>query len=337
MRPRFLAADDGEMEIERNGTFDVVTVGEALVDLVAPDALDLVHASSFVRAAGGAPANVAVAAARLGACSALVGAVGRDAFGSFLRLTLAENRVDVSWLLETDARTTLALVAKNAGGIPDFVFYRGADAVLRAEDIPVDLIARAAYVHVSSMAVLSEPSRSATLRAIALAHEAGALVSVDPNLRPSSWPSIDAARAAITPLMEAADVLKVNDDEALLLTESGDLTTAIQQLARPDRLTVITAGAEGCMFRWQGEAGRASAPTVEVIETTGAGDAFVGALLAELSRRGPGRESFSALSSEHIEEILTVACAAGALACTRVGAMAALPTRPEVERLLHTG
>ena len=313
---------------------DVVAVGEVLVDLVAPDAPDLVHATSFVRAAGGAPANVAVSAARLGATSALVGAVGRDPFGVFLRQVLSENGVDTSWVRDVDERTTLALVARNDGGIPDFVFYRGSDTVLRPDDIPADLIAAAGCVHVSSMALLTEPSRSATLRAISLARDAGTLVSVDPNLRPSSWPSLSAAQTAILPLLDAADILKVNDDEARLLTGIDDLSGAVAALSHPGRLSVVTLGMEGSLWTWNEARGQEPAPSVRVVETTGAGDAFVGALLAEIVLRDATRGGFRALVADDIAEVVRFACAAGAAACTEVGAMAALPTRDEVERLL---
>src|SRR5947209_13205393 len=107
---------------------DVLSVGEVLVDLIAPEAETLEDAAHFLRAAGGAPGNVAVAVARLGGRSAFAGAVGNDPFGAFLRATLEENSVDVSALRVVPERTTVAFVARNRGGIPDFVFYRGADA-----------------------------------------------------------------------------------------------------------------------------------------------------------------------------------------------------------------
>jgi fructokinase len=323
--------DDGRASI------DVMTVGEVLVDLVAPDAPDLADASTFMRAAGGAPANVAVAAARLGARTALVSAVGRDPFGRYLRQVLQENGVDVSAVIETDEPTSLAFVARNTGGIPDFVFYRGADAALRAEHVPVAAIAGARFAHVSSMALLSEHSRGATLRAVEVARGAGTLVSLDPNLRPTSWPTVDAARDAMAPLLDAADILKVNDDEARLLTGSSDLGAALTMLGRPGRLTVITLGAAGCVWRWRMADGHVAAPAVEVVETTGAGDAFAGALLAELSRRGIDRDTFPSISGQEFQEVVEVAVAAGALACTQVGAMTALPTRADIETLLQAG
>ena len=315
--------------------FDVTSVGEALVAFVAPDADELGSASAFIRAAGGAPANVAVAAARLGARSVFLGAVGDDPFGAYLRNVLQENGVDTQFVRSVQARTTLAFVARNRGGIPDFLFYRGADAQLRSEDLPQLLLERSRFIHCSSLALMTEPSASATRAAALAAGVAGALVSVDPNLRPTSWPSVDAMRTALDPLIQRADVLKVNDEEARLLTGTSDLRRAAVGLAGDaSRLVVITLGADGCLWYWQGQTGQVPAPTVEVVETTGAGDAFVGALLAELSGQGYWGSHLLALQPPALEEILRFACAAGACACREAGAMASLPSREEVERLL---
>ena len=310
-------------------TLDVLTVGEVLVDFVAPDAPDLAGAETFLRTAGGALGNVAAAVARLGGRAAIAGAVGADPFGTYLRQKLAEQGVILHALRTVPERTTLAFVAQNRGSIPHFVFYRGADATLRPEHVPVDLVASSRFVHLSSMALMSEPARSTTLQTAQAAHEAGTLVSVDPNLRPSSWPSVDAMLASVEPLIGAADILKVNDVEARLLAGADDLDAAMESMGRDDALVVVTRGPEGCLWRWRGAAGQVESPHVEVADTTGAGDAFIGALLAELSRAnaGPG---FAGLSHDNLVSCLRFACAAAALSCTKHGAMASLPHREEV-------
>lgn len=317
-----------------SANLDVLTIGEALVDLIAPDAETLEEADRFLRAAGGAPANVAVAVARLGGRSAVAGAVGNDPFGQFLRATLAENGVNLSALRVVPQRTTVAFVARNRGGIPDFVFYRGSDAAYSPEDLPLDLLSESRFVHVSSMALMSEPSRTATLRAVEEARSRGALVSVDPNLRPTSWPSLADARNAIGPLLELADIVKVNDDEARLLTNEARLDGAGPRVGRDDSLRVVTLGEEGCRWWWRGESGAVNAPRVSVEDTTGAGDAFVGALLAELSRLDHRGETFRDLPVSELERCLRFACAAASISCSRAGAMHSLPTRSEMQSLL---
>lgn len=307
-----------------------MTVGEALVDLVAPDAADLASAGRFLPAPGGAPANVAAAIARLGGHAAFVGAVGDDAFGGVLRRTLENFGVDLSAMRVVEGHTTLALVA-SGGATPDFVFYRDSDARLTPDDIPPALVARAHFVHVSSMALLDEPARSATLHAIALAHEAGAGVGFDPNIRPSLWRSLDGARTALAPVIAASDILKVSADEAKTLTGMGDPRQSLPVLGSEDALVVITLGSEGCLWRYRDRQGEVASVPVEVVETTGAGDAFIAALLFRLSAAGG---DVDALAPETLVECLRFASAAAALACTQPGAMAALPTQEQVLALL---
>lgn len=312
---------------------DVVAVGEILVDMVAPDAAHLLEARAFIPAPGGAPGNVAVAVTRLAGRSAFVGAVGKDAFGELLGGRLRDNGVDTSGLRLVRERTTLAFVARDSGAIPDFLFYRGADAALTPDDIPRQLIERASYLYVTSMPFLSSPAREATLEAMRLAAETGAVVTVDPNLRPTSWPSLGEALRALQPLLDGAGILKVNEEEAAHITGQRDPRAALRSLSREGRLALITRGAEGCLWSWKGRTGEVPSPPAEVVDTIGAGDAFVGALLAELSRRGYGAERFAALGHGDLTESLRFACAAASLSCTRPGAMSSLPTRDEVERV----
>lgn len=334
---------DGDMEAQRSADtppIGVVSVGELLIDLIAVEAANLETAERFIRAAGGAPANVAVAVQRLGVPSAFVGAVGDDPFGRFARSVLDTDGVLTDHMVMMDpsrARTSLALVAKNAGGIPDFVFYRGADALLTPDDIPESVLRRTSFLHASSMALMCEPAASATLHAIELAHSLDVFISIDPNLRPSSWPSLAVALEAIRPTLDAADVLKVNDEEARLLTGERDLSAALHALGgSSERLTVISLGAEGCIWRLRDMRGHASAPAVDVEDTTGAGDAFVGALLAELYRRDIGSRGLEGLTQTDIDGAMYFACGAASVSCTRAGAMQALPTRRQVEDLLAT-
>jgi len=313
---------------------DIVAIGEILIDFVATDSADLGTATAFISAAGGAPANVAVAASRLGARAALVGAAGDDPFGAQSRRVLEENGVGTSGLQTVKERTTLAFASLVPGSDADFLFYRGADAALESQMLPLDLIGSAACVYVSSMALLAEPARSATLAAIMHGKSSGALVAVDPNLRPSSWASVGAAREAIRPLLEHADVVKVNEAEALSLTGLPKIDAAVNALSGTGKLLVVTRGRRGCVWRWRDAGGEIDAPEVEVVDPIGAGDAFMGALLAELCRLGCTGRRFWTLRRDHLESTLRFACAAGAAACTRRGAIPALPTRDEVESLV---
>ena len=212
---------------------DIVAVGEVLIDLTQKGT-DELGVGQYAANPGGAPANLAVAAARLGASTAFVGKVGADAFGAYLRRVLEENRVDTRGML-TDPRehTTLAVVSVDGTGERSFSFYRdpSADVNLRAEEIPADLLRDTRVVHFGSVSLTAEPARSATLYAAKTARENGCLVSYDPNYRASLWHSREEAVAQMKAALPLCDILKISDEELPLLTGTTDPAEGSQQLS----------------------------------------------------------------------------------------------------------
>jgi fructokinase len=324
---------------------DVVTFGELLIDFVSTESgVSLVEAPAFVKAAGGAPANVAVGLARLGVSSGFMGKVGNDDFGHFLAQTLAGNAVDTSALLFSDeARTALAFVSLRGDGERDFMFYRhpSADMLIRPEEIDHDYIGSAKVFHYGSISLISEPSRSATLAAVEGAREHGLMISYDPNLRLALWPSAEAARQGMLAGWPFAHVAKVSREElaflsgVLSLPKGGqsDLTTAAAQLWHEQlRLLVITDGPDGCHYVTADAQGHVPGYRVETVDTTGAGDGFVAGLLAGLLASESAWERIPAL-----EDTLRLANAVGALTTTQRGAIPALPTWDAVEALMKGG
>ena len=182
---------------------DAICLGELLIDFVPTvTGVNLIEAPAFIKAAGGAPGNVAVGLARLGVRSAFMGKVGDDPFGHFLANTLAEVGVDVSPLrFSAEARTALAFVSLRADGEREFMFYRhpSADMLFTPREVDVDAIQHAKLLHFGSISLIGEPSRSATLYAVDAARAAGCLVSYDPNLRLPLWPDAEAARTCFEP------------------------------------------------------------------------------------------------------------------------------------------
>src|ERR671918_2209071 len=213
---------------------DVICLGEVLIDFVPTvTPTTLIEAPAFRKAPGGAPANVAVALARLHRPSAVMGMTGDDPFGHFLELTLAEAGVDTGPLRFTsEARTALAFVSLRADGERQFMFYRhpSADMLLRPEDVDEAAIRAARALHFGTISLISQPSRSATLHAIDRARAAGCLISCDPNLRLARWPDAQVARAGLLEAIAAADVVKISDDELLFLTGSTDPGAARSEL-----------------------------------------------------------------------------------------------------------
>lgn len=308
----------------------VVSFGEVLIDFVALESgVTVGEASGFVKAPGGAPANVAVAVARLGRPAAFLGQVGDDPFGHFLASVLADSGVDVTGLrFSGAARTALAFVSLAADGDRSFVFYRhpSADMLMRPEDVALDVIDRYAVFHFGSITMIGEPSRSATLRAVEYALAAGKLVSYDPNLRLALWPDAAAARAGMLAGLDYAHIVKVSEEEVEFMAG----TAGVRALWRDrTRLIVVTRGAGGARLFTRAAEYSAPGYSVAPVDTTGAGDGFVAGLLVGLLEHPDDY-------IEQIDGLLRFANAVGALTTTRKGAIPALPTEAEARALMRT-
>jgi fructokinase len=316
---------------------EVLTLGELLIDFVSTrKGVALADSPAFEKKPGGAPANVAVGLARLGVASGFVGKVGDDPFGHFLRHTLAANSVDVSHLATTRAaRTTLAFVALTSDGTPDFAFYRnpGADMLLSEDDIHEPYHRSARALHFGSISLADPGPKAATLKAIRIARANGQIVSYDPNYRPALWDSPAHARDEILSAFDHADVAKVSEQEWQFITGTPDLDAGARLLLdRGLKLLVVSLGPRGCTFYTRSASGHAPGYRVEVAETTGAGDGFVAALLAELLAQAERPDDIPQIPASRIADMCDLANAAAALTCTRVGAIPALPTRDEALR-----
>lgn len=312
---------------------EIVTVGEALIDLTQTME-DSGHIRHYAAFPGGAPANVAVAAARLGAKAAFIGKVGRDAFGATIRQTLSRNQVDVTGLYESDQfLTTLAVVSVDASGERSFAFYRtpGADTQITQEEAVQALKAyqqRPVFLHFGSVSLTAEPARSATLGVARTAREMGILLSYDPNYRASLWPDRETTVERMKEPLSLCHVLKLAEEELELLTGIQNLEAGSLALYQKYAigLIVVTLGAGGSFYRLGQCTGRVAAQTVQVADTNGAGDTFLGALLSRLLHSG----GMAYLTPELLERELDFANRAAALTCTRPGAIPAMPMLNEV-------
>lgn len=308
---------------------DITAVGEILIDLTQNGVTEQ-GIPQFAANPGGAPANLAVAAARLGASTAFIGKVGTDSFGTLLRNTLIENQVDVSGMVtDLTSRTTLAVVALDKTGERTFSFYRdpSADVNLRADEISEEQMKNTRFLHFGSVSLTTDPARSATLYAARKAKEYGAIISYDPNYRASLWSDEATAVTRMLEPLPMVDVLKVSDEELPLLTGTEDLEKGSAILAdKGIRLVLVTLGANGAFYRFDGKTGHIPGVKVKVGDTNGAGDTFFGATLAQLSKVG----SLDALTVDTLEAILTVSNKAAAITTSRHGAIPAMPTAEEV-------
>ncbi len=316
----------------------VISFGEALIDFIPTvNGLPLSEVEQFKRAPGGAPANAAVAVAKLGGDSHFAGKVGADAFGEFLIQVLKDNGVHTEYLLTTrEAKTALAFVSLRQDGERDFMFYRepSADMLIGPDELDPAWFVGAGVFHYGSITLTWPVSEAATLQGIRLAEEAGCLRSFDPNLRFSLWPSPEAARQKILPLLSSADLLKVGDEELEFLMETDNEAQAVKELLdRGITLVVVTKGSGGCSYYTPQLSGQVPVIPVQSVDTTGAGDAFVGGLLYRLAALDVDRTRIKDLAGNRqaLEAALKFANACGAITTTGRGAIPSLPDLATVE------
>ena len=319
---------------------DVICLGELLIDFVSThEDASLADSPGFVKAPGGAPANVAVALVRMGVSAGFIGKVGSDPFGHYLKSVLEAEGVDCRHLaFSEEARTTLAFIGVRSDGAKDIAFYRnpGADMMLNPDDVVPGYIRSAKAFHFGSISMIDEGPRSATIACGELAREKGLLVSYDPNFRPPLWDTEAHAREEIWRGFGMADVAKVSEEEWEFVTGAGDLEGGAKKiLDRGVKLVVVSRGENGCYFTNGRHAGEVPGYHVQVAETIGAGDGFVGAMLTGLLEALSVGATLDSLSKQDLVRLLRTANAAGALTCTKVGAIPALPEREEVEAFLR--
>lgn len=307
----------------------VVSLGELLIDFVALESgVSVGDASGFEKKPGGAPANVAVAVQRLGVPCYFMGQVGDDPFGHYLASVIQSEGVDVTALTFSDvARTALAFVSLGANGERSFQFYRhpSADMLMTAEDLRLEVLDHAKIFHFGSITMITEPSKTATLTAARAALERGLKVSYDPNLRLALWDSADAARAGMMLGMDYAHIVKVSDEELVFLTE-GDLAPLWREHTE---VILVTAGERGATaYLRDGLSVTVEGYTVQPVDTTGAGDAFVAGFLVGTLEH-PDYQN-----ADTLRQLLRFANGAGAITTTGRGAIPSLPTREQVLALM---
>ena len=313
---------------------DIITLGELLIDMTQ-DGTDEQGNGRFTAYPGGAPANVAVAAARLGADTGFIGKVGDDSFGRSLAETLRKEGVNTDGLFVSDSvPTTMAIVSVDASGEREFSFYRnpGADTQLTTEeavsvienDLPLIL-------HAGSLSMTTSPSREACEEALRFAKERGVIISYDPNYRAALWDTEENAVAMMKKLLPLADILKVSDEEMLMLTGTEDFEEGSLVLSGyGPRLVLVTLGSQGVFVRYGEYAEVVPGFRVKVADTNGAGDTFLGAMLAQISARSEKENLLGGLDQETLRDYLTYANKAASLTCSRHGAIPAMPTAEEM-------
>lgn len=317
---------------------NLVCLGEYLIDFF-PEEVGrvLTDVSAFHPKPGGAPANVAVAASRLGYASAFIGKVGQDAFGDFLASVLIREKVETRGLrFDPLARTTLVFLSKPDANSYECLFYRnpGADTNLQPDELDQGLLRETRAFQFGSLSLTDEPSRSATRAAIGIAHQVGALVCYDVNYRPTLWKNSEEARQMALELIPLVDMVKVNETELVLLGGNETMEIAARKLrALGPEICVVTLGERGSYI--QTSLGDAFVPAflVEVVDATGCGDAFLAALLCKMTEGSNWRSELNPMS---LHNLLYYANAVGALTAMTRGTIPALPTAAQVDEFIRS-
>lgn len=304
---------------------DLISVGEMVIDFLPGN-----REGVYIRKAGGAPANAAIAAARNGLRTGFCGRVGEDDFGRFLFDTLRENNVTVLCPeLVREAVTTMAFVTLRPDGERSFTFARkpGADMLLTREDVEQAGIEQATMVHAGSCSLSKAPASDATAYAMALAVDAGKLVSFDVNYRDLLWDgNRAAAKEAVEKVLPYVDLLKISDEETDFM---GGEENILPLMARSSIAVVVeTLGARGARCYWNGQVFSVDGLPTECVDATGAGDAFWGAFLARLLRGGvTHRADFT---QALLREAMVFGNVAGRLCVREKGAIESLPTWEQI-------
>lgn len=313
---------------------DVVALGELLIDFTE-NGVSSQGNPLFEANPGGAPCNVLAMLSGLGHTTAFIGKVGNDFFGKQLEKAITEVGIDAKGLLkDNDVHTTLALVHTYPDGDRDFSFYRnpGADMMLTEEEVPVDIVKSARIFHFGTLSMTHERVRLATKKAIAIAQDAGAIISFDPNIREPLWNSLDDAREQVLYGLQQCDILKISDNEIQWLTGEDDFTEGVRWINMRYHipLILVSMGKEGSRAYYQDKMVEA-APFIQknTIETTGAGDTFCACVLHYVLEHG-----LQKLTDKDLKDMITYANAAASIVTTRKGALRVMPQPKEIEELI---
>lgn len=316
--------------------YDVVAIGELLIDFT-PVKNDVSTTPMFEQHPGGAPANVLAMHAKLGGKTGFIGKVGDDAFGHFLKDVLGDCKISTKGLLMSKSvHTTLAFVHLSEEGERSFSFYRkpGADMMLVKEEVHKALIDHCHVFHFGSVSLTDEPCKSATITAVEYAKKNGKIISYDPNYRQALWEDAQIAKEEILGIMPLADIVKISQEEMVFLFGHGDMEKGVKQIQDMGvSLVLISMGDKGAYYANKKVSGFVPAFKVQSIDTTGAGDAFLGALLYKLRQKS--LEDIQTMDRDLWHTILLFANAAGGLTTTQKGAIPAMPSEDTIKELLR--
>lgn len=314
-------------------------IGEVLIDFIPLEkGFALKDVLAFERAPGGAPANVAAAVAKYGQHSEMISKLGNDAFGDFLVEKLQQAGVKTNRILRTaEANTALAFVSLMNNGERDFTFYRNpsSDLLLEADELDENAFEEGDFLHFCSVGLVESPMKYAHKRAIEMVNSKQGIISFDPNVRLPLWKNERDCRETILEFLPLAHIVKISDEELEYITGISDEKEALKSLFQGDvEVVVYTQGGNGASVITRDTEHYKQSYKMNVVDTTGAGDAFIGGFLSVLLKNVVNKSSLKAYVEEHAFDLLSFANASGALTTSKKGGISALPTLQEIEALM---
>ena len=328
---------DADLIMETNDAvthslYDIVVFGEILIDFTA-QGYNENGQMLYARNPGGAPANVAVAAGKLGAHTAFIGKAGKDMHGEFLQEVLKKEKVDTKGLLlDEQYFTTLAFVDVNKEGERTFSFARkpGADTKIQKEEIDVDVLDNTNIFHIGSLSLTDEPARSSTFYAVKRAKNKGSIISYDPNYRASLWENEETAKKQMRSMIPYVDLMKISDEETELLTDCKDVQEATKALYDQGvKIVVVTLGGKGAYVYCKDGGYMVAGFSVTCLEdTNGAGDSFWGGFLYKICS---SEKQLDEITKDELIEFARFGNAVASLCVEKRGAIPAMPDLLQVE------
>lgn len=311
------------------------SIGEALIDFI-PEQINrrIADVEGFRPAVGGAPANVCGAFVKLGGQAEMITQLGDDPFGDKIMEEFARHGIGSSYVKRTlEANTALAFVALQADGNREFSFYRkpSADMLMGPENIQKEWFENEFALHFCSVSLGEYPMKYAHKKAIEAALEADLIISFDPNLRKPLWNDDEALYRTVHEFIPSAHILKISDEELEFLTGKTRIEEAKDQLFIGNvEMVIYTKGADGAECYTKTAQASVASEKVKAIDTTGAGDAFIGSFLYKLHENGVNKDNISQLTEAQMEEYLAFANKFSGYSVQRPGAIPSYPTKDEI-------
>ena len=309
----------------------VICIGESLIDFMPKADEELTYKAK----AGGAPSNVCACVAKLGGNGCYLGKLSTDVFSRFLLNTMRKWGVNTDYvIIDEKFQTALAFVTLDENGDREFSFYRNlsSDLMLNENEINPEMFDSGDILHFCSVGLVESPSKYAHMRAIKLAHEKECIISFDVNVRLNLWDNVDNCIATILEFIPSADIVKVTDEELELLTNEKCEKTAAKILfekAKKCKILLVTKGKKGVTtYDRKLDSFSRDAVNVKVVDTTGAGDCFIGSVLYNLSAKK------ATLELKSMKETVDFASFGCGIVIGKSGAMEAMPTQDEISNLI---